>query len=112
MLKEERKAQIATNQALLKSSDDDIRLRQLRKNRLKTTNEFQKCDELSSELRELLKEKCRTESLLAVLHRKERKSQWHLKKQKSRSKRTMPKKEIKLKFHPTCIAATTKFIFK
>lgn len=77
MLTEERRATIAANQALLKSTEDHIRIKQLRINKLKNSNDFRKCDEVSSELRELLKEKGRIESQLAVLNRKDSKSQWY-----------------------------------
>ena len=74
VLAEERRQAISTNQALLKSTEDHIRLKQLRINKLKTMNDFKKCDEVSAELRELFKEKGRIESQIAALQRKESKS--------------------------------------
>ena len=66
MLTEERRARIAANQALLTSTEDHIRIKQLRINKLKNSNDFKKCDEVSSELRELLKEKGRIDSQLEI----------------------------------------------
>ena len=86
VMAEERRQAIATNQALLKSTEDQIRLKQLRINKLKTINDYKKCVEVSTELRELLKEKGRIESQLAVFQRKEGKSQWYQKKKATRSK--------------------------
>lgn len=86
VMAEERRQTIATNQALLKVTEDQIRLKQLRINKLRTLNDYKKCDEVSTELRELLKEKGRIESQLAVLQRKEGKSQWYQKKKATRSK--------------------------
>lgn len=80
MLAEERRQAIATNQTLLKSTEDHIRLKQLRISKLKTMSDFKRCDEVSAELRKLFKEKGRIESQLAVLQRKESKSHWHMKK--------------------------------
>lgn len=80
MLAEERRQDIATNQALLKSTEDHIRLKQLRISKLKTMGDFKRCDAVSAELRELFKEKGRIESQLAVLQRKESKSHWYMKK--------------------------------
>lgn len=80
VLAEERRQDIATNQALLKSTEDHIRLKQLRISKLKTMGDFKRCDAVSVELRELFKEKGRIESQLAVLQRKESKSHWYMKK--------------------------------
>lgn len=93
VLAEERRQAISTNQALLKSTEDHIRLKQLRINKLKTMNDFKKCDEVSAELRELFKEKGRIESQLAALQRKESKSHWYMKKKSKRSKTSGVKSE-------------------
>ena len=50
---EERQKAITNNRDLLKSTEDQIRIKQLRINKLKNTNEFKKCDELSTELRSI-----------------------------------------------------------
>lgn len=86
VLAEERRQAIATNQALLKSTEDHIRLKQLRISKLKTMSDFKRSDEVSAELRKLFKEKGRIESQLTVLQRKESKSHWYMKKKYKRSK--------------------------
>ena len=101
MLTEERRATIAANQALLKSTEDHIRIKQLRINKLKNLNDFKKCDEVSSELRELLKEKGRIESQLAVLNRKDSKLQWYNKKKSKRNKTSAVTTEEYIRSHRT-----------
>lgn len=86
MLSEERNGTIASQQELLKATESNIRLKQLRMNNLRDAREFQKCDEVNTELRELLKEKAKIESLLAVLQKKEKKAQWYKKKNKHAKK--------------------------
>ena len=89
IISEQRKRAIADNQALLQSTEDQIRIKQRRIQKLENTNEFNKCDELSSEKRELLKEKGQIESQLALLERKEAKSRWY---KKQKCKRTGQKR--------------------
>ena len=52
---------------------------------LKSTNKFKKCDDVSSELRALLKEKRELDLQVAALERKESKSKWYKKKKKTSS---------------------------
>lgn len=78
-----------TTELLLQSTEDQIRIKQRRIQKLKNTNEFNKCDELSSEKRKLLKEKGQIESQLALLERKEAKSRWY---KKQKCKRTRQKR--------------------
>lgn len=83
---EERQKAIENTRELLKSTEDQIRIKELRINKLKSSNEFKKCDDVSSELRALLKEKGLLQSQLAVFERKEAKSKWYKKKKSSKSK--------------------------
>lgn len=79
-----------TTEKLLKSTEDQIRIKELRINKLKSGNEFKKCEDVSSELRALLKEKVQLDAQIAVLERKESKSKWYKKRKsysESKSKR-------------------------
>ena len=83
---QERQKAIANIRALLQSTEDQIRIKQQRIQKLKTTNKFKKCDELSGEIRALLREKGQLESQLALLQRKEAQSRWYRKQSKKRSR--------------------------
>ena len=71
---EERENAIEINRKLLQSTEDQIRVKEQRIDRLKNTEELKKCDEVSGELRALIKEKGVIQSQLAALERKEAKS--------------------------------------
>ena len=89
---EERENGIEINRKLLQSTQDQICVKEQRIDRLKNTKEFKKCDEVSGELRALIKEKGVIQSQLAALERKEAKSKWYKKKKslKTESKSKLP----------------------
>lgn len=89
MFSEERKASMASIRALLETAKDHIRIKQLRIQKSKGSNDFKTCDDLSSQMKDLLKEKAQLESQLSVLERKEAKSRWHIK------RKTLENKESK-----------------
>jgi hypothetical protein len=77
---EERKKAITNIKALIESTNDHIRIKQQRIQKLKTCNDFKQCDVVSNETTQLLKQKYEYEGQLAYLERKEAKSQWYKKK--------------------------------
>ena len=85
---EERKKALDNSRKLLKSTEDQIHLKELRINKLKSANEFKKCDDVSSELRALLKEKGQLDLQIAALERKESKSKWYKKRKSSSESQT------------------------
>ena len=54
---EERQKALENSRKLLKLTEDQIRLKELRIKKLKSTNEFKKCDDVTCEFRALLKDK-------------------------------------------------------
>lgn len=80
---EERQRNITNIKALIESTNEHIRIKQLRIQKLKTCNDFQQCDVLSKETTELLAKKIEYESQLDALEKKESKSKWYKKKAKS-----------------------------
>jgi len=77
---EDRKQAIINKRELLQTAKSQIGIKQQRIQKQKSCNDFKKCDELTSEMRALLKEKAELENRLAALERKEAKSKWYKKK--------------------------------
>ena len=80
---EERQKNITNIKALLESTNEHIRIKQLRIQKLKTCNDFQQCDVISKETTELLTQKLEYENQLAALEKKETKSKCYKKRAKS-----------------------------
>jgi hypothetical protein len=79
---EERQKAISNIKALIESTQDHVRIKQLRIQKLKACNDFRQCDVITSEMTKLMRQKHEYESQLAVLERKEAKSHWYKKKSK------------------------------
>jgi hypothetical protein len=97
---EERQKAISNIKALIESTKDHIRIKELRINKLKACNDFRQCDVVTSEMTKLMREKYEYESQLAVLERKEAKSHWY----KKKSKRKAPPKASESPTQPSIIS--------
>jgi hypothetical protein len=97
---EERQKAISNIKALIESTKDHIRIKELRINKLKACNDFRQCDVVTSEMTKLMREKYDYESQLAVLERKEAKSHWY----KKKSKRKAPPKASESPTQPSIIS--------
>ena len=87
---EERQKAISNIKTLLESTDDHIRIKKLRIEKLKACSDYRQCDSITNEVTRLLKQKQEYESQLAVLQRKESQSKWHKKKSKKSTESKAP----------------------
>lgn len=90
---DDRKQAIANTRELLETTKSQIGIKQQRIQKQKNCNDFKKCDELTSEMRGLLKEKAELESRLAALERREAKSKWYKKKKTGKSQQSEKNEE-------------------
>ena len=75
--KEEREREMLNIKQMLASVEDQIRIKQIRIDKAKTVKDFKLCDQLSENVRSLLREKHEFEKQLAIFQKMEAKSQWY-----------------------------------
>lgn len=73
---------------LLENIKDNIKIKEARVERAKLVKDYKLCDQMSAEIRQLLKDKADYERQLSSIERKEQKSIWyHSKNKKSKTKK-------------------------
>jgi hypothetical protein len=83
--KEEREKAMEDLKLLLKSLEDQLRVKQMRITKAKAMNDFKVADQLMDEVRNLLREKTDCDKQLLALEKKSSKSEWYRKRAHSKS---------------------------
>ena len=102
---EERKKEVDNLTSLIENVKSHLQIKQKRLEKAKSVKDFKQCDQLTLEIRTLLKEKSDHERQLTAIQKKEAKSLWYHKTKSS-------KKEKKPKTEKVVNKPLTKFLFK
>lgn len=102
---EERKKEVDNLTSLIENVKSHLQIKQKRLEKAKSVKDFKQCDQLTLEIRTLLKEKSDHERQLTAIQKKEAKSLWYHKTKSS-------KKEKKPKTEKAVNKPLTKFLFK
>ena len=102
---EERKKEVDNLTSLIENVKSHLQIKQKRLEKAKSVKDFKQCDQLTLEIRTLLKEKSDHERQLTAIQKKEAKSLWY-------HKRKSSKKEKKPKTEKVVNKPLTKFLFK
>lgn len=102
---DERKKEVDNLTSLIENVKSHLQIKQKRLEKAKSVKDFKQCDQLTLEIRTLLKEKSDHERQLTAIQKKEAKSLWYHKTKSS-------KKEKKLKTEKVVNKPLTKFLFK
>lgn len=102
---EERKKEVDNLTSLIENVKSHLQIKQKRLEKAKSVKDFKQCDQLTLEIRTLLKEKGDHEKQLTAIQKKEAKSLWHHKTKSS-------KKEKKPKTEKVVNKPLKKFLFK
>ena len=102
---EERKKEVDNLTSVIENVKSHLQIKQKRLEKAKSVKDFKQCDQLTLEIRTLLKEKGDHEKQLTAIQKKEAKSLWYHKTKSS-------KKEKKPKTEKVVNKPLTKFLFK
>lgn len=102
---DERKKEVDNLTSLIENVKSHLKIKQKRLEKAKSVKDFKQCDQLTLEIRTLLKEKSDHERQLTAIQKKEAKSLWYHKTKSS-------KKEKKPKTEKVVNKPLTKFLFK
>ena len=102
---EERKKDVDNLTSLIENVKSHLQIKQKRLEKAKSVKDFKQCDQLTLEIRTLLKEKSDHERQLTAIQKKEAKSLWY-------HKRKSSKTEKKPKTEKVVNKPLTKFLFK
>ena len=102
---EERKKEVDNLTSLIENVKSHLQIKQQRLEKAKSVKDFKQCDQLTLEIRTLLKEKSDHERQLTAIQKKEAKSLWYHKTKSS-------KKGKKSKTEKVVNKPLTKFLFK
>lgn len=91
--KDERQREVSHIQALLDSVEEQIKIKQIRVEKAKSVKDFKLCDQLTGDVRALLREKRENEKQLAALKKMETKSSWYHKRKLTKGEEIISKPE-------------------